>query len=89
MEVEIALAVCMPDLLGMVAAIEAGREPIPHEPGKIEPVKTLPAPQTQWIFFLRHSKYTGPVGPVLIQRYTAADVPIEVAKRARQRWCVR
>jgi hypothetical protein len=56
-EIEVALAVTLPQLHGLVAAVAAGDAPIPHRPEPVVPVTVVPPAPTQIVFALRSVKW--------------------------------
>jgi len=87
-ELELAFAVCMPDLRGACAAIHEGREKIPRtapEPAPIRAVTPAPAPTQQRLFALRHLCWADPTSAHLImlgQKFTVCQMPPSAAQRA-------
>jgi hypothetical protein len=82
-EVEIALAVSVPDLKGYGDAVLTGRERIPAAPAPIAKL-VAPRPQpTETIYFLKPAKWTDDAGQLhLIQKTNDATLPVAQARLA-------
>lgn len=82
-EVEVAAAVSLAELRGMVDAIRIGSAPIPREPMIAPPIEVIPPPPTQVLFMLRSAKYHDHDGSTrYAAQYQDCEMPVEVAQRA-------
>jgi hypothetical protein len=82
-DVEIALAVSIPDLKGYVTAVADGRERAPTAPAPVVKLVTPTKPPTETIYFLKPSKWTDSNGQLqLIQRTCDAVLPVAQARFA-------
>jgi hypothetical protein len=83
-QVEIAAALALQELRGMVTAIRDGAAPIPAPKPKPEPVTMIePAPPTQTVFMLRSAKFRNHAGKVrLALQFEDCEMPVQTAQRA-------
>jgi hypothetical protein len=90
-EVEVAVAVMLPQLRALVTAVANGDAPIPHRPEPMVPVAEVPVAPTQIVFCLRSVKWRDENGEQCVAgKFTDAYLPPETAVRAlRSGACVR
>jgi hypothetical protein len=82
-EVEVAVAVTLPQLRALVTAVANGEAPIPHRSEPVVPVAEVPAPPTQIVFGLRSVKWHDANGvQQLGAKFSDVYLPPEAAARA-------
>jgi hypothetical protein len=82
-EVEVAVAVTLPQLHALVTAVANGDAPIPHRPEPVVPVAEVPAAPTQIVFCLRSVKWRDENGVQCVAgKFTDAYLPPETVVRA-------